>query len=57
MILLLIKYKYVYCFYLLHEEPCNGNVPNEPLLLLLLLLLFMLLIFMYFECLIVTRPL
>ena len=56
MILLLIKYKYVYCFYLLHEQPCNGNVPNEPLLLLLLLL-FMLLIFMYFEYLIVTRPL
>ena len=33
MILLLIKYKYVYCFYLLHEEPCNVDVANKPLLL------------------------
>ena len=39
MILLLIKYKYVYCFYLLHEEPCNVDVANKSLLLLLLLLL------------------
>ena len=40
MILLLIKYKYVYCFYLLHEEPFNVDVANKPLLLLLLLSLF-----------------
>ena len=26
-------------FYLLHEEPCNADVANKPLLLLLLLLL------------------
>ena len=26
-------------FYLLHEEPCNVDVANKPLLLLLLLLL------------------
>ena len=42
MILLLIKYKYVYCFYLLHEEPCNVDVANKPLLILLLLLLSLL---------------
>ena len=41
MILLLIKYKYVYCFYLLHEESCNVDVANKPLLLLLLLLLLL----------------
>ena len=45
MILLLIKYKYVYCFYLLHEEPCNVDVANKPLLLLLLLLLLSLFFF------------
>ena len=39
MILLLIKYKHVYCSYLVHEEPCNADVANKPLLLLLLLLL------------------
>ena len=39
-ILLLIKYKYVSCFYLMHEEPCNVDVTNTPLLLLLLLLLY-----------------
>ena len=39
MILLLIMYKYVYCLYLLHEEPCNVDVANKPLLLLLLLAL------------------
>ena len=39
MILLLIKYKYVYCFYLLHEEPCNVDVANKPLPLSLILLL------------------
>ena len=33
-ILLLIKYKYVSCFYLMHEEPCNVDVTNKPLLLL-----------------------
>ena len=38
MILFLIKYDYI-CFYLLHEEPCNVDVANKPLLLLLLLLL------------------
>ena len=32
MILLLIKYDYI-CFYLLHEEPCNVDVANKPLLL------------------------
>ena len=38
MILLLIKYKYEYCFiFFLHEEPCNVDVANKPLLLLLLL--------------------
>ena len=37
MILFLIKYDYI-CFYLLHEEPCNVDVANKPLLLLLLLL-------------------
>ena len=42
LILLLIKYKYVVCFYLLHEEPCNVNVTNKPLLSLLLLLLLLL---------------
>ena len=40
-ILLLIKYKYVSCFYLMHEEPCNVDVTNKPLLLLLLLLLLL----------------
>ena len=35
MILLLISNKYVYCFYLLHEEPSNVDVANKPLLLLL----------------------
>ena len=44
MILLLIKYKYVYCFHLLHEEPCNVDVANKPLSLLLLLLLLLLLV-------------
>ena len=39
MILLLIKYKYVYRFYLLHEESCNVDVANNPSLLLVLLLL------------------
>ena len=29
MISLLIKYKYVYCFYLLHKEPCNVDVANK----------------------------
>ena len=29
----------IYSFYLLHEEPCNVDVANTPLLLLLLLLL------------------
>ena len=28
-------------FYLLHEEPCNVDVANKPLLLLLLLLLLL----------------
>ena len=37
MILLLLKYKSAYFFYLLHEEPCNVDVANKPLLLLLLL--------------------
>ena len=33
---------YVYCiFKLLHEEPCNVDVANKPLLLLLLLLLLL----------------
>ena len=49
MILLLIKYKYVYCFCLLHEEPCNVDVANKPLLLLLLLLLLFLLFFLVRE--------
>ena len=44
MILLLIKYKYVYCFYLLHEEPCNVDVANKPSLLFLFLLLLLLLL-------------
>ena len=34
-------YEYIYCFYLLHEEPCNVDVANKPLLLLLLLLLLL----------------
>ena len=42
MILLLIKYKSVYFFYLLHEEPCKVDVANKPLLLLLLLLFIIL---------------
>ena len=31
----------IYSFYLLHEEPCNVDVANTPLLLLLLLLLLL----------------
>ena len=37
MILLLVKYKYEYCFYLLHEEPCNVDAANKPLLLVVAL--------------------
>ena len=44
MILLLIKYKHVSCFYLLHGEPCNVDVPNKSLLLLVLFLLLLLLL-------------
>ena len=45
MILLLIKYKYEYCFlFFLHEEPCNVDVANKPLLLSLSLLLLLLLL-------------
>ena len=39
MILFLIKYDYI-CFYLLHEEPCNVDVANKPLLLLLLFIIY-----------------
>ena len=47
MILFLIKYKYVYSFYLLYEKPCNVDVANKPLLLSLLLLSLLLLLLLF----------
>ena len=38
---------YIVFFYLLHEEPCNVDVANKPLLLLLLLLLLLPLALLY----------
>ena len=50
-ILLLIKYKYISCFYLMHEEPCNVDVANKPLLLVaVVVVVLLLLLLLYVHC-------